>query len=374
MIKIIAIVSIAAAIIVIIIFALFIYFRSKKKDFDLTPRDRNGEELDQDEDIENDPSQAPVYEDDVTYDDWESWEEFLQEIGLVDIKNGMIEYETADNSRMFVMLAEMQQSNPYLKTDDELEQQNAVMELFYNTFIKNPVKITSQSQKVEMTDYLNQLSENAHHIPGVTKEMQRYAEQVIDDTRQYQRETERFENRAYVQFMTTITPDEVYGESTETLEEQIHEKAFEKLMRQIERASGLLRRADHALAPLDNFGLLEVLYKTFNRQSSVKIRFEDIIKKQRYALWVTSPQSDKTFKEIQQKIHIEAEALRKARDELYRKQDQINKDRLANNEDFYSASDAAESYDSSDYDEPADGQNSSGTSSSDGYIDLNQFS
>lgn len=303
----------------------------------------------------------------------------MEEIGLIDIRNGMIEYETADNSRMFVMLAEMQQSNPYLKTDDELEQQNAVMELFYNTFIKNPVKITSQSQKVEMTDYLNQLSEKAHHIPGATKEMQRYAESVIEETRLYQRETDRFENRAYVQFMTTITPDEVYGDSTDTLEEQIHEKAFEKLMRQIERASGLLRRADHALAPLDNFGLLEVLYKTFNRQSSVKIRFEDIIKQQRYALWVTAAQSDKTFKEIQQKIHIEAEALRKARDELYRKQDQINHDRLANDEDFYSASDAADTYEQFESEEEtytdteSSTDSSTNTASSDGFVDLSKF-
>lgn len=295
----------------------------------------------------------------------------MQEVGLIDIRDGMIEYETSDNSRMFVMLAEMQQSNPYLKTDEELQQQNVIMELFYNTFIKNPVKITSQSQKVEMTDYLNQLADYAHHIPGATKEMQEYAAGVIEDTRKYQRETERFENRAYVQFMTTITPDEVYGDTPEILEEQIHEKAYEKLMRQVERASGLLRRADHALAPLDNFGLLEVMYKTFNRESSVKIRFEDIIKDQRYALWVTAAQTDTIFKQIQQKIHLEAEAIAKARDELYQKQDEINAARLANNQDFYSAEDTAEDQNDETEQQPLD--ESSNSSSDSGFIDLNNY-
>ena len=89
----------------------------------MTARDKNGEELEEDEDIENDPAQAPIYDDDVTYDDWQAWEDFLNEVGLIDIKDGMMEYETSDNSRLFVMLAEMQQSNPYLKTDEELEQQ-----------------------------------------------------------------------------------------------------------------------------------------------------------------------------------------------------------------------------------------------------------
>lgn len=366
-----------------IVFALIFYFHSKKKKFDMTARDKNGEELEEDEDVENDPAQAPIYDDDVTYDDWQAWEDFLSEVGLIDIKDGMMEYETSDNSRLFVMLAEMQQSNPYLKTDEELEQQNATMELFYNTFIKNPVKITSQSQKVEMTDYLNQLADNAQHIPGATKEMQEYAAGVIEDTRKYQRETERFENRAYVQFMTTITPDEVYGDTADVLEKQIHEKAYEKLMRQVERASGLLRRADHALAPLDNFGLLEVMYKTFNRESSVKIRFEDIITQQRYALWVTAAQTDTTFKEIQQKIRIEAEAINKARDELYRKQDDINNARLANDEDFFSSDDNSDSQDDGSSDEPLeeptnddyetkDSESSSDDSRS-GFIDLSDF-
>lgn len=301
----------------------------------MTPRDKTGNDLDVgDEDDEDDPSEDPVYEDDVTYDDWNHWEDLLQEAGIIDIRDGMIEYETGNNSRMFIALAEMQQSNPYLKTDDELAQQNAIQEVFFNG-IQEPLKLSSQSQRVEMTDFLNKLRDDSQRIIGSNPQMKEYAAQVIDNTLIYQRQTDRFENRAYLQFMAIIQPDEVYGDSPQALEEQIHEKAFEKLLRQIDRANGLLRRADHALAPLDTFGLLEVIYKTFNRESSVKIRLEDIVRKQRYQLFTSAIQPDKYFKEVQQRIHIETEAINKAREILLTAQERRNQELLAQGKDYY---------------------------------------
>lgn len=110
-----------------ILIGIYIYYRhSQRKDFDLTPRDKTGEEIDE-IDEENNPALAPVYEDDVVYRTWSLWEDFLKEAGIVEIKDGMIEYETGDNSRLFVGLAEMQQSNPYLKTDEELADRKSVV-------------------------------------------------------------------------------------------------------------------------------------------------------------------------------------------------------------------------------------------------------
>lgn len=141
----------------LVIGGILIVNRSRHQDFDMTPRDKTGSELSSgtDED-EEDPAVTPVYDDDVTYDDWDNWEDLLAEIGVIDIRDGMIEYETGDNSRLFVMLAEMGQSNPYLKTDEELAQNNQIMEVFYNG-VMSPLKLSSQSQKVEMTDFLNDL-------------------------------------------------------------------------------------------------------------------------------------------------------------------------------------------------------------------------
>ncbi|MDM8332773.1 hypothetical protein QUW45_08895 [Limosilactobacillus pontis] len=313
--------------IVVILVGIWLVVRHRRKvDFDMTPRDRNGTPIDDsdEEDEDNDPAEAPIYDDDLTYDDWLPWENLLQEIGIVDIRDGMIEYETGDNSRLFIMLAEMGQSNPYLKTDEELANNNQIMEVFYNS-VMAPLKETSQSQRVEMNDFLNSLKKHSQYLRGANEQMKQYAEHVIDDTLQYQQATDRFENKCYLQFLAVVTPDEVFGETPKMLEEQVHEKAMEKLTRQITRANGLLKRADHPLSPLDTFGLIEVIYKTFNRDSSVKIRLEDIVKDQRFTWYTTAHQNDKTFKKIKQRIQIEADAINAARDALMEQSD-INGD------------------------------------------------
>lgn len=346
-----------AVIVVLAIGGWLLYRRSQYKKFDMTPRDKNQKPLDEPsdedegegEDYENDPSQAPVYEDDVTYDDWQSWEDFLQEVGLIDIRDGMLEYETGDNSRMFIMLAEMGQSNPYLKTDEELEQNNMVMEVFFNG-VQAPLKISSQSQKVEMTDYLNELKEHSQFLHHTNDKMKSYASKVIDSTLQYQRATERFENKVYLQFLAIIKPDEVSGDTPMALEKDIHKKAFEKLYRQITRANGLLRRADHPLSTLDNFGLLEVLYKTFNRESSVRIRFEDIVKKQNFALFTSAKQNDSEYKKIQQMIQAEGRAYDMAFDANMQDSQLRNDKLLHQGKDYYDNSDDDNIDHSSDYD------------------------
>lgn len=351
MFKILVTVSVVVALIAIIAAVIIAYRHSRSRDFDMTPRKRTGEAIDDesddgDEEDDEDDEPDPVYEDDVTYDDWVSWEEFLQEVGVIDIRSGMIEYESGDNSRVFVMLAEMQQSNPALKSDAELSQQNAIKEVFYNGVLM-PLKETSQSQRVEMNDFLNQVKEHSQYIRGSNDQMKEYAAQVIDDTLNYQKQTDRFENRAYLQFMAVVKPDEVYGDSARVLEDQIHEKAYEKLIRQIDRANSLLERAGNALAPLDNFGLLEVLYKTFNRDSSVKIRLEDIVKQQRYTVFTSAEQSDKFFKDVQQRIRIESEAVSRARDILLEQQSRQNDEKLRDGRDYYSLdADKKESTDS----------------------------
>ncbi|MDC2828518.1 hypothetical protein [Limosilactobacillus mucosae] len=312
----------------------------------MEPRGKDGEKIPEDE--EESPDSAPIYDDDLTYDDWYEWDEFLQEVGVIDIKDGMIEYETGDNSRLFVMLAEMGQSNPYLKTDEESQQANEIMEVFFNGVL-SPLKISTQSQRVEMTDFLNELKEQSQYLPGTNDQMREYAEQVIEDTLNYQQATDRFENKAYLQFQATVTPDEVYGDTPLIIEQQIHEKAMEKLVRQIDRADSILRRADHPLAPLDTFGLYEVLYKTFNRESSVKIRLEDVVKRQRYTLFTGAHQNDVSFKRVQQMIHNETEAIEIARKSLYKQTQQENAEKLKNGEDYYSSVQSHHDEDDFDY-------------------------
>lgn len=319
-----------------------VHARNARQDFDMTPRDRNGNPIEnqqQDRAGDDGYDQEEQYPDDIhdpdsTYNAWETFEDFLAKVGLISISHGMIEYETGTNARRFVMLAEEQQSNPSLETEAELAQDSSIMEVFYNS-LDSGLKLTSLSQRVDMTDFLNKMGDHANFLKGTTPEMKSYAQQVVDAELNYQNQTERFENHAYLQFSVYIYPDEVYGDTPGALEKDIIKKAREKLITQIMQAGDLLEYADHPLAPLDEFGLLEVLYNMWKRESSVDVRFEDIVRNQNFALYTTAKQSDKVYKETQQRIAIEIKALNLARKTLQEKKQQENQEKIALGQDYY---------------------------------------
>lgn len=324
-------ISVLVAIIIAVI-GYVIYRRiSKPKLLDTTPQDLDGNPIDEEDD---DISESPVYEDDNIFENWDSWEDFLKQVGIIDIRDGMIEYESGDNSRIFVMLAEMQQSNPFLKSDPELQTQNESMETFLHT-LSDPIKISSQPQRIEMTDFLKHLRENAMNLNNATKEMKNMANLVLDDTINYQNENDRFENRCYIQFLCTVKRDEVIGDTPEEVEYQIHKKALTKLLEKVTLGDQVLHKEDHALAPLDQFGLLEVLYRTFNKDSSINVRFEDIVRNQRFSIYVHGKQDDKMYKSVQQKIQVFTQAVEEVRDKLWHEKQQQNAEKLMNGEDYY---------------------------------------
>lgn len=317
---------------------IYIYIHQKHKNFDLTPRDKYGNPIksnsDQEDEDEDDPMLAPINDPDSTFEDWETFEDFLKEVGIINITNGMIEYETGNDSRLFVMIAEMAQSNPTLKTEQEMLMDISAQEVFFNS-LNEPLKMSSLSQKVDMTDFLTKLRDDSQYMRGSTPEMKEYAKDVIDDTLDYQKEQDRFENHCYLQFQALVQPDEVYGDTPEELEEDVERKALEKLFRQIDNSGGILATADHALTPLTQYGLLEMLYKTFNKDTSTKMRFEDIIKKQKYSIYTSAIQSDTLFKLVQQRIQIEKDAIDSARKVLTQQTLKKNKEKIAKGEEYY---------------------------------------
>lgn len=329
------IISAIGALAIMVGLGIYAYIHQKHKDFDLTPRDKNGNEI-EDTDDEDDPMQAPINDPDSIFEDWETFEDFIKEIGIVNIRNGMIEYETGNDSRLFVMIAEMAQSNPTLKTEQELLMDISAQEVFFNS-LSEPLKMSSLSQRVDMTDFLNKLREDSQYMRGSTPEMKQYAREIIDDTLDYQKEQDRFENHCYLQFMAIVEPDEVYGDTPEELEEDVERKALEKLFRQIDNSGSILATADHALTPLTQYGLLEMLYKTFNREQSTKVRFEDIIKKQRFSIFTSANQSDRLFKLVQQRIAIESDAIASARKVLTEQKMKQNAEKIAQGKDYYTS-------------------------------------
>ena len=113
------------------------------------------------------------------------------------------------------------------------------------------------------------------------------------------------------------------------------------------------------MAQLDTFGLLEVLYKSFNRESSVRVRLEDIVKQQKYQIFTSAIQSDKYFKKVQQMIRIETESINRARDVLTKAQEKQNARLLAEGKDYYQ-----DMYDDNDFTNESTNTSSSNTSSS----------
>lgn len=305
----------------------------------MTPRDKHGNPIKDDgsidDDVEEDnPLLAPINDPDNTFEDWETFEDFMKEIGIINIRDGLIEYETGNNSRLFVMVAEMAQSNPTLKTEEELTMDLSAMEVFLNS-LNQPLKETSLSQRVDMTDFLNTLRDDSQYMRGSTPEMKQYALEVIDNTSDYQKEQDRFENHCYLQFSALVEPDEVYGDTPQELEQDVERKALEKLLRQIENSAGILATADHEITPLTQYGLLEMLYRTFNREQSTKVRFEDIARKQKFSIFTTAYQSDTLFKLVQQRIQIEADAIAAARKVLTKQKFKENDEKIAKGEEYY---------------------------------------
>ena len=335
------IISAIGALAIMVGLGIYAYIHQKHKDFDLTPRDKYGNKIDNgsdqdDDEEEDDPRLAPINDPDSTFEDWETFEDFLKEIGIINISNGMIEYETGNDSRLFVMIAEMAQSNPTLKTEQELLMDISAQEVFFNS-LSEPLKMSSLSQKVDMTDFLTKLRDDSQYMRGSTAEMKEYAREILNDTLDYQKEQDRFENHCYLQFQAIVAPDEVYGDSPEELEEDVERKALEKLFRQIDNSGSILASADHALTPLTQYGLLEMLYKTFNKETATKLRFEDIIKKQKFAIFTSAQQSDTLFKLVQQRIKIESDAIASARKVLTEQTLKENQDKISKGKDYYSS-------------------------------------
>ena len=117
---------------------------SHKKKFNNRPR-TSGEDLeeiyDDTEDDEEDDGEEPengyetvktdiVRAGDEVFKTFVPIEQLFKEVGIVDVQDGLIEYDEEDGNRTFCGVAEMEQSNPYLKTEREISVEDAENQLF----------------------------------------------------------------------------------------------------------------------------------------------------------------------------------------------------------------------------------------------------
>lgn len=227
---------------------------------------------------------------DEIFDSWLPIQELMNEIGIQRVINNMVEYNMDDGSRTFVGIALMEQSNPYLQTTIERNIQTSLQQLFLDG-LDVRTKISSQHQRTDMSNFFaNQRAEiNNSNEPYNLKQ------QGLDILKSAQEEEEninRTTNNIYVQFIVTVDDSEVYGDNTKEIEKAIYHVADDKINQAILKANEALSSRDHALHRLSNYDILELLYKTFNRDTSKQIPFERIIREQKYSLFVTANNSD----------------------------------------------------------------------------------
>lgn len=234
-------------------------------------------------------------------------EQLFKEVGIVDIQDGLIEYEADDGSRMFCGVAEMEQSNPYLKTEHELSVEDAENQLFL-AGLSDRTKISLQWNVTDMHAYFNKLRKRVQNNSELNQKLKKQAYDLIDDAENFEHGSKRFENHVYVQFIVKVKDTDIReADDVDKVNQYVYEVANRKVMNDIEMANEVLRPREHELTRLYNIDILELIYKTFNRRTSRLIPFDKIIRDQKFAYMVTASQSDKKVAMVNQMAQVESQ-------------------------------------------------------------------
>lgn len=319
-----------AIVVAVLIIFLIIYRHHQRKlnaDFDDQPRDRNGEVFEDDDEIEELP---PLREQGAIFGDednpWNTFTDFIDEIGIVDIKNGIIEYESVEGKRKFVMLAEQRKSNPLLKSAAENMQSLSYRELFYNS-LSGPFKQSAQRRKINMKEFNSEQRKRVAEIsPSDNKRdtvVRTYAQSLLDESQAYEDENTRFESMIILQFATFVPEDEVYGETREEIEKMVQDRALRDLATQIGHASSIMKKAGQPVIAMDTFGALEALYTSWHPNISVKVRFDDIVRSQRFVEFITARQDDIQYESVLNMIEHEQLVRRRVEAELQKENGKV---------------------------------------------------
>lgn len=235
---------------------------------------------------------------DELFDSWLPIQELMKEIGIRRIINNMIEYQMDDDSIVFVGIAVMQQSNPFLKTQEERNIDVALQEVFLDG-LNVHTKISSQHQRTDMTNFFQEQERNIHNSDEPIN-IQQQGIDILKDARAEEENINRSTNVCYVQFTVDVTDKEIYGDNTRQLEQAIYEEANTKINQAILKANQALSSREHTLTRLDNTDLLELIYKTFNRDTAKLIPFDRIIREQKFSLWTTTCKTDEEVERTRQ--------------------------------------------------------------------------
>lgn len=340
---------ITSIIVAILFVALVVIIWKKgthKKKFNNNPRisgekveeqyedDEDDEEVDDDDPSENKKTidLGIVRAGDEIFDSWEPMQGLFKEAGIVDVIDDMIEFDEGDGLKTFVGIAEMEQSNPYLKTLHEKQIDDALQQLFLS-IQGHRFRISMQWTPTDMKKYFAKARERIEKS-SESPEMKKIGDSIIQAADNYEHDDNRFENTIYVQFIETVdSPDIAEAETKDQVNQKIYEVGNRKLDNDIAQSNEILRERRHSLRRLNSYEILELIYKTFNRRISRLVSFDQFVRQQKFTLYTTSSESDEAVQQFDEVAQVERQTktavendqvMQSLKAEINRKQDQYN--------------------------------------------------
>lgn len=312
-------ISIIVAILFIVLVVIIWKKNTHKKKFNDNPR-TSGEKVEEqyedddeeDETEENDDSNKVkktidlgiVRAGDEIFDSWEPMQELFKEAGIVDVIDDMIEFDEGDGLKTFVGIAEMEQSNPYLKTQHEKQIDDALQQLFLS-IQGHRFKISLQWAPTDMKRYFAKARERIEKS-NESPELKKIGNSIIQAADNYEHDDNRFKNTVYVQFIETVdSPDIAEAETKDQVNQKIYEVANRRLENDIAQSNEILRERRHALRRLSSYEILELIYITFNRRISRMVSFDQFVRQQKFTLYTTASESDEAVQQYDEVAQIE---------------------------------------------------------------------
>lgn len=214
-----------------------------------------------------------------------------------DISNHMIRFK--DNT--FSLIAEVEPVNYFLKSQSE---QEAIDEIYegWTATITDSISIYLQNRFIDISEPIEQMQKNMREAEDLNDAAYSFGQNMIQELIKWQKSSPRYETKRYIIFSHKVNIHDINADSKEELEERLVEKTFSELYRRYSSTKAQLQKAGIGVSMLPTEGIYELLYYTFNRRRAVKVRFKDIVKQERNALYITADQTDEHIEGVKEVI------------------------------------------------------------------------
>lgn len=227
---------------------------------------------------------------------------------LIDISHHMI-FKPNDE---FIMIAEVEPVNYFLKSQDEQETIDSVFETALA--IMDIQQIYLQNRFVDLSEAITKMADTLNQSDDMPDKLKEYGQTCLRDINNWQYETERYDTKRYIIFSTTIDRKAITVNIGENLEEKVIDKAFSELYRKVSAAKNHFKKSENNVHMLSGEGIAEMLYHCFNRKKALKNKFRFIAESEQMALYVTSEQQDKYIEKVKELIISEGNPEEKRSD------------------------------------------------------------